>query len=136
MRSTRPAPIRGKQSAGCSKWSRARWPSNENLRLDPFYPALNLALKALTHIMVGEFETALALTRAGAERAKVFACSLYRALAANELDLNDEAHEAVATLLEINPQFGIARHMRMAPFSDQKSADGLAAYMRRAGIPE
>jgi adenylate cyclase len=109
---------------------------NENLRLDPFYPALNLALKAMTHIMLGEFETALALTRSGAQRAKLFACSLYRAVAASELNLRDEADEAVATLLEINPQFGIARHMRMAPFSDQESADRLAARMRRAGLPE
>jgi adenylate cyclase len=109
---------------------------NENMRVDPFYPALNLALKASSHIMLGEFETALALARSCAQRARLFACSLYRAIAANELDLKDEAHEAVATLLEINPQFDIARHMSMAPFSDQKSADRLAAYMRRAGIPE
>jgi adenylate cyclase len=109
---------------------------NENMRVDPFYPALNLALKASSHIMLGEFETALALARSCALRARLFACSLNRAIAANELDLKDEAHEAVATLLEINPQFDIARHMSMAPFSDQKSADRLAAYMRRAGIPE
>jgi hypothetical protein len=106
------------------------------MRVDPFYPALNLALKAIPHIMLGEFEAALALARSCAERARLFACSLYRAIAASELGLDSEADEAVATLLDINPQFGIARHMRMAPFSDQESADRLAAYMRRAGIPE
>jgi TolB-like protein/DNA-binding winged helix-turn-helix (wHTH) protein len=109
---------------------------NEYMRVDPFSPALNLALKAIPHIMLGEFETAVALARSCAQRARVFACSLYRAIAANELGLRDEADEAVATLLEINPQFSIARHMRLAPFSDQESADRLAAYMRRAGIPE
>ena len=109
---------------------------NENMRVDPFFPALNLALKASPHIMLGEFETALGLARSCAQRARLFACSLYRAIAASELGLTQEAEEAVATLLEINPQFGIARHMRMAPFSDQQSADQLVAYMRRAGISE
>ena len=108
----------------------------ENMRVDPFYPALNLALKASPHIMLGEFETALALARSCAQRARLFACSLYRAIAASELGLKDEADEAVATLLTINPQFSIARHMQMAAFSDLESADRLAAYMRRAGIPE
>ena len=109
---------------------------NENMRVDPFTPALNLALKASPHIMLGEFETALALARSCAQRARLFACSLYRAIAASELGLKDEADEAVATLLMINPQFSIARHMQMAAFSDLESADRLAAYMRRAGIPE
>jgi TolB-like protein/DNA-binding winged helix-turn-helix (wHTH) protein/Tfp pilus assembly protein PilF len=109
---------------------------NESMRVDPFYPALNLALKAMTHVMLGEFETALALTRSCSQRARLFAGSLYRAIAAHELGLKDEADEAIAMLLEINPQFGIARHMRMAPFSDLESADRLAAYMRRAGMPE
>lgn len=109
---------------------------NENMRVDPFYPALNLALKASPHLMLGEFEPALALARSCAQRARLFACSLYRAIAAHELGYKDEAGEAVDMLLEINPQFGIARHMQMAPFSDLESADRLAAYMRRAGIPE
>ena len=109
---------------------------NENMRVDPFPPALNLALKASPHIMLGEFETALALARSCAQRTRLFAGSLYRSLAASELGLRDEADQAVATLLEINPQFTIARHMQMAPFSDQSSADRLVACMRRAGLPE
>jgi hypothetical protein len=86
--------------------------------------------------MLGEFETALALARSCAQRARLFACSLYRAIAASELGLTGEAKEAMATLLEINPQFSIARHMSTAPFSDRQSADRLISYMRRAGIPE
>jgi hypothetical protein len=97
---------------------------------------LNLALKASSHVMLEEFETALAHARSCAQRARLFACSLYRAIAASELGLKVETEEAVATLLAINPQFGIARHMSTAPFSDQESADQLVAYMRRAGIPE
>jgi adenylate cyclase len=109
---------------------------NENMRVDPFTPALNLALKASPHIMLEEFQTALGLARSCAQRARLFACSLYRAIAASELGLADEAKEAVATLLEINPQFSIARHMSTAPFSNQESANRLVTYMRHAGIPE
>lgn len=120
---------------GRSRDSIAAW--DENLRVDPFHPALNFALKAMPHILVEEYEQALALARSCAERAqRLFPCHLYRAIAANELGLEDEAAEAVAALLDINPHFGIARHMRMAPFSDRDSADRLVAHMQRAGIPE
>lgn len=110
---------------------------DENMRVDPFFPALSLALKAIPHIMLEEFEPTLALTRPCAQRApKLFACFLYLAIAANELGLEDEAADAAARLLDINPHFGIARHMRMVPFRDEDSATQLAKYMRRVGLPE
>ena len=110
---------------------------DKNLRVDPFHPALNLALKAMPHILLSEYDQALALTRTCAQRAqRLFPCHLYRAIAANELGLEDETAEALAALLDINPQFNIARHMRLAPFSDQESADRLVAHMQRTGIPD
>jgi tetratricopeptide (TPR) repeat protein len=119
---------------GRSRESIVAW--DENLRVDPFHPALNLALKAIPHILLEEFDQALALARSCAQRAqRLFPCHLYRAIAANELGFEDEAAEAIATLLEINPHFGIARHMRMAPFSDQGAPTDLLPHAAW-GMPE
>jgi adenylate cyclase len=121
--------------AGLNRQAINAW--GENMRVDPFFPALSLALKAIPHLMLEEFEPALALTRSCAQRApRLFACFLYLAVAANELGLEDEAADAVASLLDINPHFRIARHMRMVPFRDEDSAAQLVTYMRRAGMPE
>jgi TolB-like protein/DNA-binding winged helix-turn-helix (wHTH) protein/Tfp pilus assembly protein PilF len=111
-------------------WDRAQ-------RFDPFFPALSLALKAIPYVLLGEFEPALRLTRSCAERApRLFACWLYRAIAARELGLEDEARAAAWHLLEINPKFTIQRFMRVAPYRNAADAARLAEYLRRAGLPE
>jgi tetratricopeptide (TPR) repeat protein len=106
-------------------------------RFDPFFPPIRFVLKAVPHIMLGEFEQALRLSRSCAERApKLWACHRNRAIAANELGFSEEARVAVRKLLEIDPRFTIGRQMRFLPFRSDADAARFAEYLRRAGLPE
>lgn len=91
----------------------------------------------MPHIMLGEFETALRLTRACAERApKLWTCFRNRAIAANEFGFAEEARAAVRRVLEIDPRFTIEQQMRRFPMRGEADAARYAEYMRRAGLPE
>lgn len=121
--------------AGRYRESIAAW--DRSVSHDPYHPALNLALKAKSHVMLGEFDPALRLLRSCAERApKLFTCPLYRAVAAKELGLEEEARAAARRLLELYPKFAIGRHMRITPFRNDADAARFAEYLRRAGLPE
>jgi tetratricopeptide (TPR) repeat protein len=120
----------GRHRESIEAWERAE-------RLDPFYPAIVLALRARAHTMLGEFEPALRLTRTCAERLpKLFVCFLQRAAAAASAGLEEEARTAARRLLEVYPKFSIQRHMRMLPFRNEADAARFAGYLRRAGLPE
>jgi TolB-like protein/DNA-binding winged helix-turn-helix (wHTH) protein/Flp pilus assembly protein TadD len=104
-------------------------------QLDPF-AVLLLAFKAKAHVMLGEFDRALPLARSCATRApRLFGCLLYRAIAANELGLADEARAAVRQLLEVDRQFTVQRLKRAYPFRNEADASRFAEFMRRAGLP-
>jgi TolB-like protein/DNA-binding winged helix-turn-helix (wHTH) protein/Flp pilus assembly protein TadD len=106
-------------------------------RLDPFYPALVLALRSRPYTMLGDFEPALRLTRTCAERLpKLVTCHVDRAAAAAGAGLDDEARAAAKRLLEVYPRFTIARHVRSMPFRNEADAARFAGYLRRAGLPE
>jgi adenylate cyclase len=106
-------------------------------RLNPFGAALSLALRAVPHILLKEFESALHLTRTCAQRApRVFPCYLYLAIAAKELGLEEEARDAGRQLLVVYPKFTIEGFMRILPYRSEAEAIRLADYMRRAGLPE
>ncbi|TYR36783.1 hypothetical protein FY036_00580 [Mesorhizobium microcysteis] len=110
---------------------------DQAMRFDPYAPALNLALKSMPLIMLGEFDHALRLTRSCAERApRLFACWLYRAVAESQLGMDDEVARTLATMHEIYPAFTISRHMHAVPFRDKKEEERLAAYLRTAGLPD
>lgn len=120
----------GRHRESIEAWERAE-------RLDPFYPATALALRARAYTMLGEFEPALRLTSTCAERLpKLFTCFIYRAAAAAAAGLEDEARAAARRLLEVYPKFSIQRHMRMLPFRSEADAGRFAGYLRRAGLPE
>jgi TolB-like protein len=106
-------------------------------RLDPFGPAIWLAFRALPHIMLHEFEPALRLARSCAQRApKLPTCSIYLAIAARELGLEDDARAAARRVLEIYPGFSIERYMRIVPFGREADAAQWVGYLRRIGLPE
>jgi hypothetical protein len=63
-------------------------------------------------------------------------CPLYRAVAAKELGLKDEARAAALRLIELYPKFTIRRHMRIMPLRNEADAARFAEYLRRAGLPE
>jgi TolB-like protein/DNA-binding winged helix-turn-helix (wHTH) protein/Tfp pilus assembly protein PilF len=104
-------------------------------RLDPFTPPLALALRARAHILLGEFDEALTLTRLCAERApRLQACLFYLAVAASESGNTEEATRAVERVLAVNPQFSAAGHARFVGYQPDDQ-EKLAAMMRRAGLP-
>jgi len=104
-------------------------------QVDPF-TVLLLAFRAKAHVMLGEFDRALPLSRSCAERApKLVGCSVNRAIAANELGFPEEARAAVRQVLDIDRQFTVQRLKRIYPFRKEADADRFAELMRRAGLP-
>jgi adenylate cyclase len=104
-------------------------------QVDPF-TVLLLAFRAKAHVMLGEFDRALPLSRSCAERApKLVGCSVNRAIAANELGFPEEARAAVRQVLDIDRQFTVQRLKRIYPFRNEADADRFAELMRRAGLP-
>ncbi len=111
------------------------WENNE--RLDPFVTPLTFALKAMPLVMLGEYERALGAARTCADRApRLQPCYTYLAVAANELGREEEAREAMRTLLELNPSMTISNHPGLHSFKDPAERDRAAELMRRAGMPE
>lgn len=107
------------------------------MRHDPYAPALNLALKAVPHLMLGENREALDMTRSCTERApRLFPCWLYRAVAASQLGEEDDLQESLAAMDELYPDFTISRHMRAVPFRDATEQEKMSALMRAAGLPD
>lgn len=110
---------------------------DEAMRLDPFVPPIAYALRARNHVMLGEHEKALPLARTCAERApQLLPCSINLAISANELGLVEESRAAADRIMELNPNFGIARQLRIIPYAKAEDAARFAEHLRRAGLPE
>jgi adenylate cyclase len=112
------------------------WQSAE--RSDPYLPAVSYGVRAIPHIMLGEYRQALSLARTCFQRSpRMISCSWYEAIAAVALGLEEEAAEAAKRVLEINPRFTITgTYLKIVPFSSEETAAKIADYMRRAGLPE
>jgi adenylate cyclase len=122
-------------TAGFFRESLAAW--DEGALLDPYFPPITYALRARNHVMLGEHDKALPLSRTCAERAlELVPCFLFLAISANELGLVDEAGTAAQRVLELDPKFGIARHVQIIGYAKAEDAARFAEYMRRAGLPE
>lgn len=129
--------VRGNILMFSSRYDEAVESFDRAMRFDPFTPALNLALQSMPLIMRGEYDRALGLARACAERAPhLFACWLYRAAAERQLGLDEDLDKTRARMKEVYPGFTIARHMRAVPFRDKAEGERLAALLRAAGLPD
>ena len=83
-------------------------------QLDPFPSPIALALKARAHILLGDFEPALALARASVEISERFMPGLIvLAIAAVGLGRESEARNAATRLLAAAPYFSATGHMRV-----------------------
>jgi adenylate cyclase len=121
--------------AGRYRESIEGWIRSEEL--DPFIGAINLALRAAPHIFLGEFEPALELSRACADRApRQQPCRIYLAIAQHELGRTDEARATIEVLLDINPRFTISGFLPIVPFRDGTAIEHLGELLRRAGFPD
>ena len=107
-----------------------------SLRLDPFAPSIVVSTLARAHLMLGDRERALAISRDCVDRSANTAmyCLLVRAIAARELGHDDEARAARDGLLGTVPGYAISRYVRR--FREDHDESTFIAYLRRAGFPE
>lgn len=102
---------------------------------DPYSPPIVLGVMARAHIMLGEYEKALSLSRACADRAPdLAACLVARAIAAARTGQSDEARAALQRLLRIDPNASIRRWPRRFKLDSDEAV--YAEHLRAAGVPE
>jgi adenylate cyclase len=106
------------------------------MRLDPLYPNILLHLAAQAHFSMGQDEIAAGhLVERIARNPNTDASRMLLAASYGHLDRIEEAREAWAGLLEVNPGFSMQQREGVLPYKDardfQRILDGLA----KAGLP-
>ena len=107
------------------------------MRLDPFHPAVYFQYLGNAYYLTGEYETALELIRTGASRMAGYRpVFVWLAAAAAQSRRDDEARQAAADVLRLQPDFTIAKWLQLLRLARQEDADRLADGLRKAGLPE
>jgi adenylate cyclase len=110
----------------------------EYMRRDPFYPPIATAFLGIGYHMLERYEEALVALREVKTRTPKHRVG-YQRLAAIYVRLGrmDEAREAVADLLRLDPNYRIKKHVAMfAPYREQAHNDFLWRSLRLAGLPD
>lgn len=106
-------------------------------RLDPAGTPLAEALRARANVLAGRPQPALAHARSCAARAPVFQpCFVQLAVAAQANGETEEARQAAARLLQLNPAFTIAGQFARVPYRRPEDVATLTSHLRAAGLPE
>jgi adenylate cyclase len=106
-------------------------------QLDPFQGPFQASFLAHPYYLMGDYETALTISRTAAKRAPAFArIRLWQAAGAARLALNEEAREAAEATLQLEPNLTIGRYLDHVRFRREEDARHLAAGLRAAGFPE
>jgi adenylate cyclase len=107
------------------------------MRLDPFHPAVYFQYLGNAYYLTGKYETALELMRTGASRMAGYRpVFVWLAAAAAQSGRDDEARQAAADVLRLQPDFTIAKWLQLLRLARQEDADRLADGLRKAGLPE
>ncbi len=107
------------------------------MRLDPFHPAVYFQYLGNAYYLTGKYETALELIRTGASRMAGYRpVFVWLAAAAAQSGRDDEARQAAADVLRLQPDFTIAKWLQLLRLARQEDADRLAEGLRKAGLPE
>ena len=107
------------------------------MRLDPFHPAVYFQYLGNAYYLTGKYETALELIRTGASRMAGYRpVFVWLAAAAAQSGRDDEARQAAADVLRLQPDFTIAKWLQLLRLARQEDADRLADGLRKAGLPE
>jgi len=107
------------------------------IRLDPFHPPLYLMYLGSSYYLDGRNAPALEVLRTGARRLRGFRpMHVWRAAAAAKLKHQDEAREAAADVLGLQPNFTIRKFLLLNRYARQEDSDNLAEGLRAAGLPE
>jgi adenylate cyclase len=106
-------------------------------RLDPFHPAVYARLLGTAHYLAGHEGEALELLRIAMVREPNYrAAQVWLAAAAAQAGQMDEARQAAATVLRIDPDFTIAKWLDFIRLARPQDAAHLADGLRRAGLPD
>jgi adenylate cyclase len=106
-------------------------------RLDPFHPAVYARLLGTAHYLAGHEGEALELLRIAVVREPNYrAAQVWLAAAAAQAGQMDEARQAAAAVLRIDPDFTIAKWLDFIRLARPQDAAHLADGLRRAGLPD
>jgi TolB-like protein len=104
--------------------------------LDPFHPPMLLGWLGHCHLMLDQPGQALVALRECAMRAPGWRpAHVWRAAAAAQLGLDDEARSAAACVIDIDPRFTVADWQRMHGYRDTRGASIIARGLVRTGLP-
>jgi TolB-like protein/DNA-binding winged helix-turn-helix (wHTH) protein/tetratricopeptide (TPR) repeat protein len=107
------------------------------MRLDPFHPAVYFQYLGNAYYLTGNYETALELIRTGASRMPGYRpVFVWLAAAAAQSGRDDEARQAAAEVLRLQPDFTITKWLQFLRFTRHEDADRLAEGLRKVGLPE
>jgi adenylate cyclase len=107
------------------------------MRLDPFPPAVYVSYLGNAYYLTGRYETAIELLRASAKRLPGYRPSfVWLSAAAAQLGRHEEAKEAMADVLRIQPDFTISWFLRQIRLAKAEDVDRLIDGLRKAGFSE
>jgi tetratricopeptide (TPR) repeat protein len=124
------APSRGGyQEEALAAWERAA-------ALDPFDVPLDLGLIARSHILLRDFETALALTSECLSKApQLLPCHLFNIMAASGTGDADALALSVKKVRELAPRFSVAQWAAIVRHQSTREEAILTAHLLDAGLP-
>jgi len=107
------------------------------MRLCPIYPAWYMGDLSYAYLLLKDYGTAIAIA---GEALKIDPDYIYAhyclAVANAELDRMDEARQAVADVLRIEPKATVTGYAVNQPFEDAAVLDRVVDGLRKAGLPE
>jgi TolB-like protein len=104
-------------------------------RLNPVEAPFHSSFLADAHYLTGDYQAALALSRAAAARAPAFArIRIWQAAAAGRLGLGDEARRAARAIENLDPGLTISRYLDHVRFTRPEDGKHLAAGLDAAGL--
>jgi adenylate cyclase len=106
------------------------------IRLNPIPPPHYYDFLAMAHSNNGQYEEAIELCKKGL-RGYPDELGIYLTLSACYSALNrmEEAHNTVAEILRINPNFNLEYYSKTLPYKNQETLDKYIEALRKAGLP-
>ncbi|MFC1580324.1 tetratricopeptide repeat protein, partial [Thermodesulfobacteriota bacterium] len=107
------------------------------IRVNPLDPTLAIFSLAWTYCFMEKYEEAIPLLRQVTQnRPKMFNAHLVLAAAYAGLGKTEEAREAAAEALKLNPKFNLARYGKILPHKDIAVKERYLSNLRKAGFPD
>ena len=107
------------------------------MRLDPGFSQQYLHFLGLSHLLIGNYETAAAMLKERillVPRTDTSRSALASAL--GHLGHLDEARQVWAEMKAINPKYSFTEHVARMPFSDPSAVARITEGLARAGLPD